>query len=212
MGVGGACIPIYPRFIIDIAEKIKLNCDITRLGRITNESMPAYCVRQAVQLLNKKNRKQNTEGVPMVEMSNPAKGAIITLLGLAFRGGVSDTRLSPTYMVIEEFKKLKVREIRIHDPFVKYDPKISELGLRYGGLKEEIIEENTEAVIGLTQCLAEAISGADLVMLITDHPQYENLKPSDLRRVPFYDGRGLVDFSKFVNYDSFRSIGVGTSA
>ena len=49
-------------------------------------------------------------------------------------------------------------------------------------------------------------------MLITDHPQYEKLKPSDLEGVPFYDGRGLVDISKFVNYNAFSSIGVGEFA
>ncbi len=209
VGVGGACIPIYPRFIIDIAEKIKMNCDITRLGRITNESMPAYCVKQAVQLLDEKNRKQNTKRTCVMETNHPAKGAIITLLGIAFRGGVSDTRLSPTYMVVDEFKKLKVSEIRIHDPLVKDDPNLSGLGLKYGGPKVKNTEKNTKVVITLTQRLDQAITGADLIMLITDHPQYENLKPRDLHGVPFYDGRGLLDISRFVNYNSFSSIGVG---
>ena len=124
VGVGGACIPIYPRFVIDTAEKIKVNCDITKLGRITNDSMPAYCVRQAVQMLYRKNSNENIIKRPVIEKNNPVEGSIITLLGLAFRGGVSDTRLSPTYTVIDEFKKLKVSEIRIHDPFVKDDPHI----------------------------------------------------------------------------------------
>ena len=67
--------------------------------------MPKYCVRQALKLLKSKSSKNLT----------------ITLLGLAFRGGVSDTRLSPTYDVVKELQKLKVKEIRIHDPLVKKD-------------------------------------------------------------------------------------------
>ena len=50
--------------------------------------MPAVTVQQAIKLLNR--RKSIAQ-------------SIVTLLGLAFRGGVSDTRLSPTYKVIEEF-------------------------------------------------------------------------------------------------------------
>ena len=73
------------------------------------------------------------------------------MLGLAFRGGVSDTRLSPTYTVIDEFKKLKVSEIRIHDPFVKDDPHI--LGVKNDQQKIEIIEGRFKVVITLTQCL-----------------------------------------------------------
>ena len=46
--------------------------------------------------------------------------------------------------------------------------------------KIEIIEGRFKVVITLTQCLYKVIRGADLVMLITDHPQYEKLKPSDL--------------------------------
>src|SRR3712207_8787507 len=47
-----------------------------------------------------------------------------SLLGLGFRGDVSDTRLSPTYSVIDELKKMKVKEIRVHDPFVTKDPNL----------------------------------------------------------------------------------------
>ena len=61
------------------------------MARDINDSMPKFCVSQAVKLLNVKKK--------LVEDST------ISLLGLAFRGGVSDTRLSPTYTVIEEFRK-----------------------------------------------------------------------------------------------------------
>src|SRR5919198_2010885 len=146
VGVGGACIPVYPQFIIDTANRIKLDCNITKLGRAINDSMPAYCVQQAIKLLNGRRRKKDVTN------------SVITLLGLAFRGGVSDTRLSPTYKVIEELQKLKVREIHIHDPLVKKDPFLSN-------------EEN----IALTSDLSEALSGTDLIMLVADHPEYRML-------------------------------------
>src|ERR671939_356490 len=86
VGVGGACIPVYPQFIIYTANRIKLDCNIPKLGRTINDSMPKFCVLQAIKLLNARKKL--------------VKKSIISLLGLAFRGGVSDPRLSPTYTVI----------------------------------------------------------------------------------------------------------------
>ena len=171
-----ACIPTYPQFILQTADKIKFDCSITRLGRIINDSMPAYTVQQAIKLLSK--RKSIAQ-------------SIVTLLGLAFRGGVSDTRLSPTYKVIEEFQKLKVKEIRIHDPLVKSDPLLPD-------------EEN----IILTSNLSEALRGTDLVMLITDHSEYGMLTSRETAGTPVYDGRGILDKSNF-DYTKFAIIGLG---
>ena len=175
VGVGGACIPSYPQFILHTADSIKVDCNITRLGRIINYSMPAYSVQQAIKLLNGKKN---------------IAWSIITLLGLAFRGGVSDTRLSPTYKVIEEFQKLKVKEIRIHDPLVKSDPFLP-----------------TNKNIILTSNLNEALKDTDLVMLVADHAEYRTLISSDIG-APVYDGRGMLDRSKF-DYSRFAAIGLG---
>jgi nucleotide sugar dehydrogenase len=179
VGVGGACIPVYPQFIIDTANRIKLDCNITKSARIINDSMPAYCVQQAIKLLNGRIEKKDVTN------------SVITLLGLAFRGGVSDTRLSPTYKVIEELKKLKVREIRIHDPLVKNDPFLS----------------NEENII-LTPNLSEALKGTDLIILVADHPEYSMLTFKEIKGSPIYDGRGLLDRSKFDHAD-LAIIGLG---
>jgi nucleotide sugar dehydrogenase len=170
VGVGGACIPVYPQFILHTADIKKVECNITRLGRNVNDSMPAYCVDQALRLLDGMGVSQST----------------ITLLGLAFRGGVSDTRLSPTYRVIEELKKLGAKQIRVHDPLVTSDP----------NLAQDIV---------LTSNLSQAIKGADLIILVADHPEYRGLAQEKLGGVPVYDGRGVLDRSKFSG--RFASIG-----
>lgn len=171
VGVGGACIPIYPQFILHTAYITKAECNMTRLGRNINDSMPAYCVGEAIKLLG-----------AVKDISQ----ARVALLGLAFRGGVSDTRLSPTYKVIEELKKYKIKEIRVHDPLVKSDPLLS----------PDIL---------LTSELSDAVREADLIMLIADHPEYYNLTKDDLGKVAIYDGRGILNGSKFP--DRFASIG-----
>lgn len=107
-GVGGACIPVYPQFILHTANKMDVECNITRLGRKINNSMPAYCVKQALSLLNGKKEKPT----------------VVTILGLAFRGDVADARLSPTYKIIEELENFNVKQIIVHDPFIVVDPNL----------------------------------------------------------------------------------------
>src|SRR5574341_1344941 len=169
VGVGGACIPVYPQFVLHAAEMVKAECKITRLGRNVNDSMPAYCVKQALALLSG------------LEPSN----CTVAILGLAFRGGVSDTRLSPTYAVISELKKVGAKEIRVHDPVVKSDPALP-------------------AEVTLTQDLAKAGKGADLVILATDHAEYRNLSRKELGDAPAYDGRRMLDRTKFIKFASIE--------
>ncbi|HXG05939.1 MAG TPA: nucleotide sugar dehydrogenase [Nitrososphaera sp.] len=170
-GVGGACIPVYPQFVLHAADAHNVECNITRLGRSVNNSMPAYCVEQAVRLLGQEDVSQ----------------AAVALLGLAFRGGVSDTRLSPTYDVIDELRKRKVKEIRVHDPLVESDPKLPR-------------------DVTLTSSLQAATQGADLVILVSDHPEYRDLSQRDLNGASVYDGRGILDGSRFPA-GRFASIG-----
>jgi nucleotide sugar dehydrogenase len=217
VGVGGACIPVYPQFILHTADRMKIDCSITRMSRNINDSMPAYCVERAIKLLEEREEKNDNDDNNNKDNSKKKQGGerrreqlkkrsfvnnggggdevIITLLGLAFRGGVSDTRLSPTYKVIEEFqKRMKVKEIRVHDPLVIKDP--------------ALLSEKQNNIIILTSNLNEAIRGTDLVMIIADHPEYRTLTPADLGGVPVYDGRGMLDRSKF-DHLAFASIGVG---
>ena len=171
VGVGGACIPVYPQFILHTAKKSGVECKIISFGRNVNDAMPAYCVGQAMKLID----------------GSDVSKCIVALLGLAFRGGVIDTRLSPTYKVIKELKKLKVKEIRVHDPLVIRDP-------------------NLPPDIMLTSDLSTAAKDADLVILISDHAEYHNISSEKLNGAPVYDGRGILDRSRFAA-SRFASIG-----
>jgi len=174
IGVGGACIPVYPQFILKTAKILQVDCNLTKYSRLLNNSMPKYCVRQALKLIQTKNLKDS----------------IVTLLGLAFRGGVSDTRLSPTYDVIKELQKLKVKEIRIHDPLVKKDNFIA----KYNN-------------IILFNKLSQAVKGADLVMIIADHNEYKKVNYEIFRNIALYDGRGIINSAASIVLDNYSSIG-----
>jgi len=173
IGVGGACIPVYPQFILNTAQVLQVDCNLTKYSRLLNNSMPKYCVRQALRLIHPKNVRNST----------------ITLLGLAFRGGVSDTRLSPTFEVIKELQKLKVKEIRVHDPLVKKDDFISKYNNTF-----------------LFNELSEAIKGSDLIMVIADHEEYKKLNHEILKKIALYDGRGIININNII-LDKYSSIG-----
>jgi UDP-N-acetyl-D-mannosaminuronate dehydrogenase len=131
--------------------------------------MPEYVVEQALKL---------TE-----DIGTP----IVSLLGLAFRGGVSDTRLSPTYKIIEHLRSRGINQIRVHDPLVKRD-----IALPEG--------------VALTQDLGLAMTGADLIILVADHPEYKKLSGENTGSAAVYDGRGILDRSRFAQA-RFASIG-----
>ena len=176
-GVGGACIPVYPHFMIEVADKMKIDSGITKLARQVNSLMPKYCVNEALELLHRSGKSID--------------GANVAVLGLAFRGGVSDSRLSPTYHVLDEFLKFGCK-ISLHDPYVSSYEKIP------------------SSVI-LTNKLEQALKNADLVFIATDHPQYAKLSEKRLSKLTsinavVYDGRGILDPKSFGNMH-FANIG-----
>lgn len=180
IGVGGACIPVYPQFVLEAAQKVNAEGNLIRLARSINDSMPRYAVDRAMALLDRHRKRGKTH-------------AVITLLGLAFRGNVSDTRLSPTYSVISELKKYDVSEIRIHDPLVERD---------------SIIEKEENVV--LYSDIKKAIAGADLVIVVANHSEYQRLNPDIMKNIVVYDGRRvLADTFKNSKRVVYESLGMG---
>jgi nucleotide sugar dehydrogenase len=180
IGVGGACIPVYPQFVLDIARKKSIESPITKYGRLINDHMPSYAVNEALNACQRIQTKRKN-----------LKDYRVTLLGLAFRGGVSDTRLSPTYRVIEELFKKGVENIQVHDPLVLHDPTLS----KYPS-------------VSLTDNLVASLRGADLIIIVTDHTEYSNLSVQEVGNSVLYDGRGIVDTSRPFG-PNLVSMGVG---
>jgi nucleotide sugar dehydrogenase len=181
IGVGGACIPVYPQFVLEAARKANTDGNLIKLARSLNDSMPRYAVDRAMTLLRMHGRRQETPPV-------------IALLGLAFRGNVSDTRLSPTYSVIQELKRYEYSEIRVHDPLVKKD----------------LILEKEENIV-LHSDINKAVAGSDLVIVVANHDEYRNLNPGAMKNTVIYDGRRILDKSFVTDKDTiYESLGMGS--
>ncbi|CCC82397.1 nucleotide sugar dehydrogenase [Thermoproteus tenax] len=162
-GVGGSCIPVYPYFLIWTAERLGLELPLTLWGRRINEEQPFKIAEAVVKAMIR-------EGV------DPSR-AKVAVLGLAFRGDVDDTRRSPSYDVIRGLLDYGIKNIVVHDPFVKRDALVEKWGLR------------------LTQSLEEALRGAEVAVIATDHSAYR-VRASELARYMkkplIVDARGVL--------------------
>jgi nucleotide sugar dehydrogenase len=175
-GVGGLCIPVYPRFVIEQAAKLGKNMKVTEFARKINDDMPKQCVKDAIRLLRNNKKTKNIK---------------IAVLGLGFRGDVTDSRLSPSYAVINEFRKKKLK-VSVHDPYI---------------LQDNDLPSNVE----LSSDLGKIVHKADLIFISTDHKQYSKLDESSFSKANkpllIFDGRNILNKNNF-NNSKLLTIGI----
>ncbi len=176
-GVGGLCIPVYPRFVINKAKELGISLKMVEYARTTNNLMPKKCVDTCVELLvkHKKNLKKSK----------------IAILGLGFRGEVTDSRLSPTYTVVREFLKKGCR-VAVHDPYIFTD---------------ELLPSQVE----FSSNISKIIHQADLIFISSDHKLYSRLNTNTFtkakRPLLIFDGRNILNKTNFKN-TSIMTIGM----
>lgn len=175
-GVGGLCIPVYPQFILQASKKLGKSLKIIEYSRKINDSMPKKCVNDAMQMLRHNKRTK--------------KGSKIAVLGLGFRGDVTDSRLSPTYDVVREFLKSKFK-VSVHDPFIFHDKSLPK-------------------TVELSSDLNNVIKDADLIFISTDHKIYSKLTSKTFshskKPLLIFDGRNIL-LSKNFSKNSLVTIG-----
>jgi len=149
-GVGGHCISVDPWFIISAFKK---ESRVIALGRTVNDQQPARVVEALKSFLT---------GV---------KDPRVTILGVAYKGNIDDTRESPAVKVIE-----KLREEGIG--FKIYDPHVSRFQYE-------------------TKNLKEAFKDSDCAVVLADHDEFRFLYPKELaglmRTRIVYDTRNCLD-------------------
>jgi len=141
-GVGGVCIPYYPYFMAEAAAEVGVELPLTLQARRINEEMPEYTVKIAV-------KAAEEEGIEM-------KDSKVVIMGLAYRGGASDARGSPTYEIAQLIQRLSA-SVKVHDPLIREDETLRRLAIPLMGSVEEAIE------------------GVSVVVFATDHGEYSRL-------------------------------------
>ena len=139
-GVGGHCIAVDPWFLVNNEVESK----IIKLAREINDSMPEYIIHMVEEVIG--------------EIKNPT----ITILGVAYKKNVGDTRNTPALKIIELAEK-KGWNLKINDPLVK-------------NFKYPLLE------------LEEALEDTDCVVIITDHDYYKSV---DLSKYKVVDTRNI---------------------
>ena len=166
-GVGGLCIPVYPRIIIESSKKTNIPIHLLENCREINDKMPKKCVKDSLKFLK--------------QFKNPSKINKVCILGLGFRGEVTDKRLSPTYSVVKEFLKNDYN-VYVHDPYI---------------LSDDELPSN----VTLSNDLNKMTKDADLIFISTDHKIYSKLTEFSFKNakkpVIIFDGRNILDKTKF---------------
>jgi nucleotide sugar dehydrogenase len=181
IGVGGACIPIYPYFILDVAIKHGVELQIVRLARMVNDYSTELFTKKVLNALR----------FLRIEPSR----CIFALLGLSFRGGTSDTRLSPALKVLSFIEKAGGM-VKACDPLVE----------RIEGRDIEILRD-----------WRKTVHGADVTIIASDHKEFSEISIEEVSELAgkdsaIIDGKNLIkDFNVRPRYRVLY-VGVGRPA
>ena len=147
-GVGGHCIAIDPWFLVENSVRSR----IVNLAREINDSMPRHVLR-------------------LVKELGIGTHSTITVLGVAYKGDVDDTRETPALKFIK-LAENEGYEVKVHDPLVK--------SFEYGILS-----------------LEAAVKDSDCLVIITDHSKFKELEPGEIARLMrkrnVVDSRNILD-------------------
>jgi UDP-N-acetyl-D-mannosaminuronic acid dehydrogenase len=172
-GVGGPCLTKDPYMLASLARDF-WGSELILLARRLNDYMPLHVVELVERALGE-------EGVQL-------RGARVAVLGAAYKGGVDDTRESPSRRVVQELLG-RGASVVVFDPYT---------GEAFGAERASSLED--------------AVRGADAVVIVTDHPEFRNLDLERLgelvRRRVIVDGRRVVEPHRAAER-GFKYYGVG---
>lgn len=155
-GVGGHCIPLDPYYMAYRAKQFGFIPRFIKTSGEINDYMPIHTVNLARKGLNKIGK-------------NLWRSKIL-ILGLAYKGNISDTRESPAAPIIDELIE-RGANLRVFDPMAKSIK--TRLGKFYSG--ESLLEE---------------IQWADCIIILTDHDEFK--ENSDIIKI-LEDNKVIID-------------------
>ncbi len=146
-GVGGHCIPKDPFYLVYKAKKAGFPLRMVSAAEVLNNGMPKHTVDRLFKTFRKLKK-------------NPRK-VKVALWGLAYKGGVKDTRRSPSVDLLKIFQRLGVKVVA-YDPFVE---KIKAGSVQY-----------TSASL-----ILDSVKGADAVVIATNHAMFRQVDLSEVK-------------------------------
>ena len=176
LGFGGGCFPKDVKGLKKSLEEYGIDSELVHMIWKVNEEQIDYVVKQ-------------------VEKMGIKKGSNVGVLGLAFKPGTSDVRVSPACRLC----KALVKEgyiVKATDPQAVKDA------------KEEFPEEKN---LEYTDTIEKVFDGAEIVILATDWPEYKNLDYMNLSKLMskkyFFDARNCLEKEKLSKIFNFKNLG-----
>jgi UDP-N-acetyl-D-mannosaminuronic acid dehydrogenase len=157
-GVGGHCITIDPQFLAQASAHDRL----VSMARSVNDSMAKHVAS-------------------LVQGATDRPEATVTLLGVAYKGDVGDTRETPALPIASLLRNVG-RTVRAHDPFV--DPEAFPVDL---------------------EPLDAAVTDADCLLVVTDHTEFHDIDPE--RVAGLMRGRTVVDTRAVLDREAWEAAG-----
>ncbi len=153
-GLGGHCIPLDPHYLAWKMRTLHYKTRMIELAGEINTEMPAFWVAKMQDALN--------------DAGKALKGARVLVLGVAYKRDVDDLRESPALDILDLLSQ-KGCVVSYHDPHVA----------------EIRADDHTpEGAVGKSVPLTDAaLSGADAVMVVTDHSSVDYARVSRLASI-----------------------------
>lgn len=180
LGFGGGCLPKDLRAFRARADECGTGDALAFLGEVEliNTRRRQRVVQLASELVAQSSQVAESAGSVRPGLS----GAVITVLGAAFKPNSDDVRDSPALAVAGELA-LRGARVRVCDPQAVENARRVYPGLEYPA------------------SLADGVAGADLVILATEWPEYRELDPvwaAELVAEPVVlDARNALDLARW---------------
>jgi len=148
---------------------------------------------QLIELARRINEYMPKHTVEIVEKALGDAGlsirnAEVAVLGAAYKGGVDDTRESPARYIVKELLEKGARVV-VYDPYTRES---------FGAERADTLED--------------AVSDADVMLIVTDHPEFRNIDLETIGRLmrnkSIVDGRRVIEPHQALRH-GFRYYGIG---
>lgn len=180
LGFGGGCLPKDVRAFRARADECGAGDALAFLGQV--ELINARRRQRVVQLASELVAQSPKVAQPSGSARPGLSGAVITVLGAAFKPNSDDVRDSPALHVAAELA-LRGARVRVCDPQAVENARRVYPGLEYPA------------------SLADGVAGADLVILATEWREYRELDPvwaAELVAEPvLIDARNALDLARW---------------
>jgi len=167
-GVGGPCLPKDPYLLLNAKDLEQFEYNIILQARKINDNMPFHVVKIVKNALE--------------ELNKSIKNSTVSILGVAYKANVSDTRFSPAENIISELIK-SGSEVIVFDPMTKEN---------FGG--KSVLDSWS------------AISNSDVLVVVTDHDEFKTLdleKIKNTMKTPI-----IVDCRRIFDRKKAESLGI----